>query len=124
MLALQNIIAIFYDMYHYARKSLINLNIIISWRDDKVNFNVIFPLWRESPIDCSEPIDFWHDMQKEWVITMTSQWPWWRLRSPASRLFTQPFIRARIKENIKAPRHWPLCGEFTGDQWILRTNGQ
>ena len=20
-----------------------------------------------------------------------------------------------IKENIKAPRHWPLCGEFTGD---------
>ena len=28
------------------------------------------------------------------------------------------------KENIKAPRHWPLCGEFTGDRWIPRTNGQ
>ena len=26
--------------------------------------------------------------------------------------------------NIKAPRHWPLCGEFTGDRWISRTNGQ
>ena len=39
----------------------------------------------------------------------------WRLKSPASRLFTQPFIKAQIKENIKAPRHWPLCGEFTGD---------
>ena len=26
--------------------------------------------------------------------------------------------------NIKAPRHWPLCGEFTGDRWIPRTNGQ
>ena len=24
----------------------------------------------------------------------------------------------------KAPRHWPLCGEFTGDRWIPRTNGQ
>ena len=24
----------------------------------------------------------------------------------------------QIKENIKAPRHWPLCGEFTGDRWI------
>ena len=47
-------------------------------------------------------------------ITMTSQWAWWRFRSPASRLFTEPFIRAQIKENIKAPRHWPLCGEFTG----------
>ena len=33
-----------------------------------------------------------------------------------SRLFTQPFIRAQIKVNIKAPRHWPLCGKFTGDR--------
>ena len=33
-------------------------------------------------------------------------------------IFTQPFIQAQIKENIKAPRHWPLCGEFTGDWWI------
>ena len=30
----------------------------------------------------------------------------------------------QIKENIKAPRHWPLCGEFTGDRWIPRTKGQ
>ena len=29
-------------------------------------------------------------------------------QSPASPLFTQPFIEAQIKENIKAPRHW-LC---------------
>ena len=57
-------------------------------------------------------------------ITMTSQWTRWRLKSPTSPLFTQPFIGAQIKENIKAPRHWPLCGEFTGDQWIPRTNGQ
>ena len=28
------------------------------------------------------------------------------------------------QRNIKAPRHWPLYGEFTGDRWILRTNGQ
>ena len=41
---------------------------------------------------------------------MTSQWARLRLKSPASPLFTQPFIRAQIKENIKAPRHWPLCG--------------
>ena len=38
--------------------------------------------------------------------------------------FTQPFIQTQIKENIKAPRHWPLCGEFTGDRWIPRTKGQ
>ena len=39
-------------------------------------------------------------------------------------LFTQSFIQAQIKENIKAPRHWPLWGEFTGDRWIHRTKGQ
>ena len=34
---------------------------------------------------------------------------------------TQPSIQAQIKENIKAPRHWPLWGEFTGDRWTPRT---
>ena len=34
----------------------------------------------------------------------------WRLKSPASRLFAQSFIQAQIKENIKSPRHWPVCG--------------
>ena len=41
-----------------------------------------------------------------------------------SRLFTQSFIQAQIKQNIKAPRQWPLGGEFTGDQWIPRTKDQ
>ena len=30
---------------------------------------------------------------------------------------------AQLKENIKALCDWPLCGEFTGDRWILRTKG-
>ena len=55
------------------------------------------------------------------MITVTSQWARWRLNSPASRLFTQPFIQVQIKENIKDPRHWLLWGEFTGDRWIPRT---
>ena len=40
------------------------------------------------------------------------------------RLFTQPFIQAQIKENIKVPRHWPFCVEFTGHRWIPHTKGQ
>ena len=43
-------------------------------------------------------------------ITVTS-WARWRLKSPASRLFTQPFVLAQIKENIQTPRHWPLWEE-------------
>ena len=51
------------------------------------------------------------------LITMTSQWAWWRLKSPASRLFIQPFFQAYIKQNIKAPRHWPCEGnsQWTGE---------
>ena len=37
-------------------------------------------------------------------------WARWRLKSPASRLFAQPFVQAQIKENIKVPCHWPLWG--------------
>ena len=58
------------------------------------------------------------------IITMTSLWARYHLKSPASRLFTQSFIQTQSKEIIKAPRHWPLCGEFTGDRRIPRTNGQ
>ena len=32
------------------------------------------------------------------------------VKSAASRLFTEAFIQAQIKENIKAPCRWPLCG--------------
>ena len=39
-------------------------------------------------------------------------------------IVTQSFIQAQIKESIKAPRHWPLWGEFTGDRWIPHTKGQ
>ena len=38
----------------------------------------------------------------------------WRFKSTASPLFTQPFIQEQIKENIKAPRHWPLWGDIIG----------
>ena len=58
------------------------------------------------------------------IITMTSQWARWRLKSSTSRLFTQMFIQAQIKENIKALHHWPFWAEFTGDRWIPYKKGQ
>ena len=50
--------------------------------------------------------DCWPIIQSSHCIIVTSQWVRWRLKSPAQRLFTQLFILAQIKENIKAPRHW------------------
>ena len=51
------------------------------------------------------------------------------MRAMASQITSLTIVHsavyhAQIKENIKAPRHWPLCGKFTGDRWIPRTNGQ
>ena len=53
------------------------------------------------------------------TITMTSWWARWRFNPSTSRLFTQPYDQAHIKEIIKAPRHWPLWGKFTGDSEFL-----
>ena len=39
-------------------------------------------------------------------------------------IVTQTFIQAQIKENIKATRHLPLLGEFTGDRRIPHTKDQ
>ena len=39
-------------------------------------------------------------------------------------IFAQLLVQVQIKENIKAPRYWPFCGEFTGERWIPHTKGQ
>ena len=68
-------------------------------------------------------------------ITMKSWWAWWRLKSPASPLFTQPCIQVQIKENIKAslvfvrgihrspvnsPHKWPVTRKmFPFDDVIM-----
>ena len=55
---------------------------------------------------------------EKYFIIMMPWWARWRLKSPASRSFVQPFFQAQIKGNIKAPHHLPLWGESTGDRWI------
>ena len=50
-----------------------------------------------------------------WTLRVTSYWARWRLKKPASPLFTHMLACAQIKENIKGLRHSPLWGEFTGD---------
>ena len=47
---------------------------------------------------------------------MTTQWAQWRLKSPVSRLFVQPFVEVQIIENFKTPRHKLLWGEPTDNR--------
>ena len=72
-----------------------------------------------------EPMRHWSQRMSispiDHYITVTSKWARWRLKSPASPLFTQTFIQAQIKENIKAPRHFSSGGEFIGHRLIPRT---
>ena len=48
----------------------------------------------------------------------------WRLKSPASRLFTQPFIQGEDQRKHQNFASLAFFGEFTGDRWIPRTKGQ
>ena len=64
------------------------------------------------------------DVATVYILRNTSsQWRHDEITS-VSIVFAQSFVQAQIKENIKALRHWPLWGEFTGDRWIPRTKGQ
>ena len=69
-------------------------------------------------------------------ITVTSKWACWRPKSPASQLFTQLFIQAQMKENMKAlafvqgihwwlvnsPHKWPVTRKMSPfDDVILLT---
>ena len=60
------------------------------------------------------------------VIMSTWSWAQWKLlhyndvimgtvvfQITSLTIVYSSFIQAQIKENIKAPRHWLLCGEFT-----------
>ena len=51
-----------------------------------------------------------------YIITVRCYWAGWGIKSQASRWFPQRFAQVQIKEKIKAPCHWPLWGEFTGDR--------
>ena len=70
------------------------------WRGEGM-FPCTVPKWENEAIHCNDVI----------MSAMTSR-----------RLYCV-LNRAQIKENIKAPCHWPLWGEFTCDRWISLTKG-
>ena len=62
------------------------------------------------------------------AIAMTSQWAQWLLKSPASRLFTESFSQAQIKETSKlrvtglCEGNSPMTGEFPAQTAINAVN--
>ena len=88
-------------------------------------------MWVLQPHSLVDPVIYPHQTKHDTFvlifyriyITMTSQWARCHLKSPASRMFAQPFVQAQIKEKIKTLCHWPIWGESTGDRWIHLTKG-
>ena len=66
-------------------------------------------------------------------VQQNRHWMQWQLfkhdvimSAVASQILSVSIVcsTVEIKENIKALRLWPLCGEFPGDRWIPHTKGQ
>ena len=77
--------------------------------------NEMFPLAQGVPNDATR---YWVPHYSDVMMrTMASQ-------IAIALLFAQPFVQAYIKQNIKAPLHWPLWRESTGDRLIPLTMGQ
>ena len=68
----------------------------------------LYMLWGNIKISCNF---YNHDDVIQWK-NFPHYWPFVR------GIHRSPFIQVQIKENIKAPCHWPLCREFTGHRWI------
>ena len=82
------------------------------------------PIWRSTTTNT-------HHQHTHVALGVHAASLWWRHNERDGVSNHQPhdcllnrLFRCRSKKNLKAPRHWPLCGEFTGDWWIPRTNGQ
>ena len=48
-------------------------------------------------------------------------WAWWRLKSPATRLFVHTSICSINKKNVKAPHYRPSLRIFNGEHWFSVT---
>ena len=111
--------AAFCDPRHTLHISDTSSQPLTQWRHSLLFVILVGKTWEISNKNSQSHTRWRHSLPSEIVVKHYSDR--WRLKSPAYRLFAQPFGQARIKENIKAPRHWPLWGESTGDWWIPLT---
>ena len=88
-------------------------SLALSRRENGLAPNHWWPLW---PL-MTQFTDAWNYSDAT-MSTMASQ------ITSLTIVYPTVYSGADQRKKIKAPRHWPLCGECTGDQWIPRTKGQ
>ena len=124
------------------------LHLFLLWRNMTKPQNILFTLCPLTIFPSHLSYPFYAELSEfttfVWTYLSRSWWgicnekmshKWftlqWRHNERDCFLYHQPcdclpnrIFKAQIKENIKAPRHCPLWGEFTGDRWILPQKGQ
>ena len=77
----------------------------------QVSLNLVL-IWAQLIMDqhLVQVMDWRRTISQRWIITMTSWWSPWRLKSPASRLFAQFSLR-RISKKTSKLRVTGLCAE-------------
>ena len=73
-----------------------------------------------SPCPWNSPVVMKHRCEQERTHTCSLQWrhnerDGVSIHQPHDHLLNRLF-KAEIKESMKIPHHWPLCGEFTSDR--------
>ena len=96
--------SIFVSFYSTKGHDYVHLLWIISVDfSEQLRYGTFLNLWKSnyhvSVCCCVRYILDWAGLR----ITMTWQWARWRIKSPASRLFTQLFIQAQSKNTSKLP---------------------
>ena len=72
------------------------------------------------------------DMDRLWHVSLSNKHCHYNdvvMGTMASQITNLTIVYSTVypgadKKDIKAPRHWPLRGEFPGRRWIPRTKGQ
>ena len=72
--------------------------------------------WTDDVVDVWEPIIWNYEMHYSSISDVILS----AMESLMTSMFTPQFIQAHSKENIKAPREWPLWG----GRWIPLTKDQ
>ena len=95
------------------------------WRPFCLGLNVLRATWAELGIAYSPTVS---NVESHLLMLNALQWCHNECdgisnHQPHNCLLNRLF-KAQIKENTKAPCHWPLYREFTSDWWIPRTKDQ
>ena len=114
------ILSLFQTNIHFIQRALLPtwITVILAWISNAdrlvaTALGYLVGLWSCNMMK-TEIKPWWRYIFYDVTYTLTMTLQWRHNKSDGVWNPQPPFIQAQIKDNINAPRHWPLCGGFTG----------